>query len=161
TGHLERIGARLEPSFANLPESSEEFPVKASVIIPVRNRVKTIADAARSALSQKTDFPFNVIVVDNHSTDGTTDLLRKLAADSGSDGNGRLIHIVPARTDYGIGGCWNEAIYSPHCGRYAAQLDSDDIYSSERTLARIVAEFDSGRYAMVVGSYTIVDFDLN
>src|SRR5215510_16086407 len=105
TQHLERIGARLEPSFANPPESREEFPVKASVIIPVRNRVKTIADAVRSALSQKTDFPFNVIVVDNHSTDGTTDLLRNIAAD-----NGRLIHIVPARTDYGIGGCWNEAI---------------------------------------------------
>jgi Glycosyl transferase family 2 len=156
TEHLERIGARLEPSFANPPESREDFPVKASVIIPVRNRVKTIADAARSALSQKTDFPFNVIVVDNHSTDGTTDLLRNLAAD-----NGRLIHITPARTDYGIGGCWNEAIYSPHCGRYAAQLDSDDIYSSENTLARIVEEFDSGKYAMVIGSYTIVDFDLN
>ena len=156
TEHLERIGARLEPSFANPPESREDFPVKASVIIPVRNRVKTIADAARSALSQKTDFPFNVIVVDNHSTDGTTDLLRNLAAD-----NGRLIHITPARTDYGIGGCWNEAVYSPHCGRYAAQLDSDDIYSSENTLARIVEEFDSGKYAMVIGSYTIVDFDLN
>jgi len=155
TEHLERIGARLELSFANPPESREDFPVKASVIIPVRNRVKTIADAARSALSQKTDFPFNVIVVDNHSTDGTTDLLRNLAAD-----NGRLIHITPARTDYGIGGCWNEAVYSPHCGRYAAQLDSDDIYSSENTLARVVEEFDSGKYAMVIGSYTIVDFDL-
>jgi glycosyltransferase involved in cell wall biosynthesis len=161
TEHLERIGARLEPRFADLPESDEEFPVKASVIIPVRNRVKTIADAVRSALSQKTDFPFNVIVVDNHSTDGTTDLLRNLAAEYD-----RLIHIVPARTDYGIGGCWNEAIYSPHCGRYAAQLDSDDVYSGENTLARVVAEFDSARsenksYAMVIGSYTIVDFDLN
>ncbi len=156
TEHLERIGARLEPGFANVPESREEFPVKASVIIPVRNRVKTIADAVRSALSQKTDFTFNVIVVDNHSTDGTTDVLRELAA-----GDGRLIHIVPARTDYGIGGCWNEAVYSPHCGRYAAQLDSDDIYSSENTLARIIAEFDSGKYALVIGSYTIVDFDLN
>src|SRR5215831_350329 len=107
TEHLERIGARLEPSFVNPPESREDFPVKASVIIPVRNRVKTIADAARSALSQKTDFPFNVIVVDNHSTDGTTDLLRKLAAGDGRQN--KLIHIVPARTDYGIGGCWNEA----------------------------------------------------
>ncbi len=154
--HLRRVGALLEPSFAAPPESREEFPVKASVIIPVRNRVKTVADAARSALSQKTSFPFNVIVVDNHSTDGTTDLLRELAAS-----DDRLIHIVPARTDYGIGGCWNEAIYSPYCGRYAAQLDSDDIYSSENTLARIVAEFDTGGYAMVIGSYTIVDFDLN
>src|SRR5262245_11436965 len=163
TEYLERIGARLEPGFANaseLAEPREKFPVKASVIIPVRNRVKTIADAAHSALSQKTDFPFNVIVVDNHSTDGTTDLLRELAADEGADGNGKLIHIVPTRTDYGIGGCWNEAVYSQHCGRYTAQLDSDDIYSSEHTLARIVAEFDSGKYAMVIGSYTIVDFDL-
>ena len=159
TEHLERVGARLEPRFATLTESREVFPVKASVIIPVRNRVKTIADAARSALSQKTDFPFNVIVVDNHSTDGTTDALRKLAAENGT--GDRLIHIVPARTDYGIGGCWNEAVYSPHCGRYAVQLDSDDIYSSENTLARIIAEFDSGRYAMVIGSYTIVDLDLN
>ncbi len=192
TEHLERIGARLEPTFAELPESREQFPVKASVIIPVRNRVKTIADAVRSALAQKTDFPFNVIVVDNHSTDGTTDALRELAADNGmanaskeenhgsaalSDSshqphpshhsqetvkaNGRLIHIIPSRTDYGIGGCWNEAIYSAHCGRYAVQLDSDDIYSSDNTLARIVAEFDSGKCAMVIGSYTIVDFDLN
>ncbi|MGH9935795.1 MAG: glycosyltransferase family 2 protein [Blastocatellia bacterium] len=175
TEHLERIGARLEPAFANPPESREEFPVKASVIIPVRNRVKTIADAVRSALSQKTDFPFNVIVVDNHSTDGTTDVLRELVADQShqshqSQGslkrNGKLIHIVPARTDYGIGGCWNEAIYSQHCGRYAVQLDSDDIYSGDHTLARIVAEFDSANsenksYAMVIGSYTIVDFDLN
>jgi len=160
TEHLERLGARLEPVFAHLPESREEFPVKASVVIPVRNRAKTIADAVRSALSQKTDFPFNVIVVDNHSTDGTTDVLRGLAADNEVSG-GRLIHIVPERTDYGIGGCWNEAIYSRHCGRYAAQLDSDDIYSGDSTLARIVAEFDSGKYAMVIGSYTIVDFDLN
>jgi glycosyltransferase involved in cell wall biosynthesis len=167
TDHLERIGARLEPDFTNPPESREEFPVKASVIIPVRNRVKTIADAARSALSQKTDFPFNVIVVDNHSTDGTTDLLRKLAEDSKTPGGEqRLIHIVPSRTDYGIGGCWNDAIYSTHCGRYAVQLDSDDVYSSENALARIIAEFDSAKsenksYAMVIGSYTIVDFDLN
>ncbi len=162
TEHLERIGARLEPGFATLPESRAAFPVKASVIIPVRNRVRTIADAVRSALSQKTDFPYNVIVVDNHSTDGTTDLLRKLAAE---EGDGKLIHIVPTRTDYGIGGCWNEAINSAHCGRYAAQLDSDDIYSSENTLARIIAEFDSANsenksYAMVIGSYTIVDLDL-
>jgi glycosyltransferase involved in cell wall biosynthesis len=168
TEHLKRIGAYLEPSFAEAPESNTQFPVKASVIIPVRNRVKTIADAVKSAMSQTTDFEFNVIVVDNHSTDGTTDVLRELAADNGSsDGggkgrsSGRLIHIVPARTDYGIGGCWNEAIYSSHCGRYAVQLDSDDIYSSDETLARIVAEFDKGKYAMVIGSYTIVDFDLN
>jgi hypothetical protein len=160
TEHLKRIGAYLEPGFAEVPQSNEQFPVEASVIIPVRNRVKTIADAVKSALAQKTDFAFNVIVVDNHSTDGTTDVLRELAAESGTSEN-KPVHIVPTRTDYGIGGCWNEAIYSSHCGRYAVQLDSDDIYSSDGTLARIVAEFDRGKYAMVIGSYTIVDFDLN
>jgi glycosyltransferase involved in cell wall biosynthesis len=160
TEHLERIDARLEPVFAQLPEPRESFPVKASVIIPVRNRVKTVADAVRSALSQRTDFPFNVIVVDNHSTDGTTDVLRELASEGGA-GSGKLIHVIPGRQDLGIGGCWNEAIYSPHCGQYAVQLDSDDLYSGDGALARIVAEFDSGKYAMVIGSYTIVDFDLN
>jgi hypothetical protein len=156
TAHLKRIGAYLTPGFDAVPESSEVFPVTASVIIPVRNRVKTIADAVRSALAQQADFAFNVIVVDNHSTDGTTEALRQMAAE-----NSRLIHLTPARTDLGIGGCWNEAVYSEHCGRYAVQLDSDDIYSGDQTLARIVVEFKSGKYAMVIGSYTIVDFDLN
>jgi len=156
TAHLQRLGAWLEPQFKSVPESADQFPVKASVIIPVRNRVKTIADAVRSALNQQTAFDFNVIVVDNHSTDGTTEALRQLAAE-----NSKLIHLTPTRTDLGIGGCWNEAVYSQHCGRYAVQLDSDDIYSGEKTLARVVAEFDVGKYAMVIGSYTIVDFDLN
>jgi len=156
TAHLRRVGAHLAPEFANVPESGDTFPATASVIIPVRNRVKTVADAARSALAQQTDFPFNVIVVDNHSSDGTTDVLRQLAAE-----DARLIHLTPARTDLGIGGCWNEAVYSAHCGRYAVQLDSDDIYSGPQALARIVAEFEKGKYAMVIGSYTIMDFDLN
>ena len=156
TEHLKRLGVWLEPVFAAKPESEEPFPVRASVIIPVRDRVKTIADAVKSALVQSADFSFNVIVVDNHSSDGTTDVLRRLAAD-----NERLIHLIPQRTDLGIGGCWNEAIYSPFCGRYAIQLDSDDIYTGDGTLNRIVAEFESGRYAMIIGSYTIVDFDLN
>lgn len=156
TAHLQRIGAWLEPEFAEAPAASETFPVTASVIIPVRNRVKTVADAVRSALAQQTDFAFNVIVVDNHSTDGTTEVLRQLAAE-----DSRLIHLQPERTDLGIGGCWNEAVYSRRCGRYAVQLDSDDIYNGQQTLARIVAEFERGGYAMVVGSYTIVDFDLN
>ena len=156
TAHLQRIGAWLEPEFAAVPVASETFPVKASVIIPVRNRVKTVADAVRSALAQLTDFTFNVIVVDNHSSDGTTEILQQLAAE-----DSRLIHLRPERTDLGIGGCWNEAVYSEHCGRYAVQLDSDDIYSGQQTLARIVAEFETNGCAMVVGSYTIVDFDLN
>ncbi|MDX2029860.1 MAG: glycosyltransferase family 2 protein [Blastocatellia bacterium] len=155
TDHLRRIGALLDSGFAPVPATEQAFPVRASVVIPVRNRVGTIADAVRSALEQRTDFDFNVIVVDNHSTDGTTGILRELsAADS------RLIHVIPTRADYGIGGCWNEAVFSEHCGRYAVQLDSDDLYSGPETLARVIAEFDKGGYAMVIGSYTIVDFDL-
>ncbi len=155
TAHLKRMGAFLEPNFASVPDSGESFPVKASVIIPVRNREKTIADAVRSVLTQKTDFAFNVIVVDNHSTDGTTALLQELSAS-----DARIIHLIPERTDYGIGGCWNEGVYSSHCGRYAVQLDSDDIYTDDQTLAKIVAEFERGKYAMIIGSYTTVDFDL-
>ncbi|HWQ33204.1 MAG TPA: glycosyltransferase family 2 protein [Blastocatellia bacterium] len=156
TDHLKRIGAYLEPQFTAVPATAARFPVRASVIIPVRNRVRTIADAVRSALSQQAGFDFNVIVVDNHSTDGTTDALRELAA-----ADSRLVHLIPARTDLGIGGCWNEAVFSSHCGRYAVQLDSDDIYQNEQTLARIIAEFDQGGYALVIGSYTLVDFELN
>ena len=156
TDHLKQINAYLSPVFAEVPDPQGHFPVKASVIIPVRNRVNTIQSAVLSALSQKPDFEFNVIVVDNHSTDGTTPLLHQLSAD-----DRRLIHLVPTRTDLGIGGCWNEAIYSSHCGRFAVQLDSDDIYSNNHSIDRIVAEFEKGRYAMVIGAYKIVDFDLN
>jgi hypothetical protein len=154
--HLKQINAFLDPVFAEVTEPHEYFPVTASVIIPVRNRVSTIQAAIQSALSQKTGFDFNVIVVDNHSTDGTTPLLQRMASD-----DQRLIHIVPQRTDLGIGGCWNEAIYSIRCGRFAVQLDSDDIYSDNYTLSRIVTEFEKGRYAMVIGAYKLVDFDLN
>jgi hypothetical protein len=156
TNHLKRIGACLEPSFDSLPSAEQEFPVRASIVIPVRNRVKTIGDAVKSAVSQRTDFSFNVVVVDNHSTDGTTELLRDLA---GRHTN--LIHLVPKPTGLGIGGCWNEAIYSPHCGKFAVQLDSDDIYADANALARISARFDEGPFAMVIGSYTITDFQLN
>jgi len=155
TGHLKRIGAWLPPKFKKVPPPPESFPVEASVVIPVRNRAGTIVEAVWSALSQKTDFPYNVIAVDNHSTDGTTRLLSSLA--------GRfpdLIHLIPARFDLSIGGCWNEAIRSEHCGRYAVQLDSDDLYSGERTLQKIVDFFRSGDYAMVIGSYTLVDSNL-
>lgn len=156
TAHLKRIGAYLEPEFAAVPATTEIFPVHASVIIPVRNREKTIGDAVRSVLSQRTDFDFNVIVVDNHSTDGTTEVLENLATE-----DSRVIHLIPTRTDYGIGGCWNEGVYSARCGRYAVQLDSDDIYTNERTLAKMVEAFENGKYAMVIGSYTTVDFDLS
>jgi hypothetical protein len=153
TAHLKRIGAWLQPRFEQVSAAAQRFPVKASVVIPVRNRERTIVDAIQSALVQSADFDFNVIVVDNHSTDRTTDILRGL-------GDSRVKHLVPKRRDLGIGGCWNEAIYSQDCGHYAIQLDSDDLYLNEGALRRIVAELESGPYAMVIGSYTMVDFSL-
>jgi hypothetical protein len=156
TEHLRRLGAYLKWDFKQVPETSAEYPNLASIIIPVRNRVGTIADAVRSALQQETDFPFNVIVIDNHSTDGTSEILHQLGSD-----NARLVHVTPERKDLGIGGCWNEAIFSRHCGRYAVQLDSDDLYSSDQTLKLIVEMFREGKYAMVIGSYTTVDFELH
>jgi hypothetical protein len=154
TDHLKRVGAWLEPRFESVPSSAETFGYRASVVIPVRNRERTILDAVQSALGQKTDFKFNVIAVDNHSTDRTTELLKSV-------GDSRLVHLVPSRSDLGIGGCWNEAIRSSECGRYAVQLDSDDLYQDPHVLARIVSELEAGPYAMVVASYTMVDFSLN
>lgn len=155
TEHLKRIGAYLTPEFRTPPRSERAFPVRASIVIPVRNRERTIKDAVSSALSQRAPFEFNVIVVDNHSTDRTTEILQETASQ-----DSRLIHLKPTRNDLGIGGCWNEAIYSSHCGEYAVQLDSDDLYSDEHTLETIVAKFEQGPYAMVIGSYTIVNFEL-
>lgn len=155
TEHLKRIGAYLAPEFKIPPRIAERFPVRASVIIPVRNRERTIEEAAMSALSQRASFDFNVIAVDNHSTDRTTEILATIARK-----DNRLLHLTPARTDLGIGGCWNEAIFSPQCGQYAVQLDSDDLYADERTLERVVAKLEEGPYAMVIGAYTIVNFDL-
>jgi len=153
TEHLQRIGAWLEPKFEKVSDPTDVYPVRASIIIPVKNRERTILDAVESALKQQTEFDFNVIAVDNHSTDRTTELLAGVA-------DPRLVHMIPAGRDLGIGGCWNAAIYSPHCGRYAVQLDSDDLYIDENVLARIVEELERGRYAMVVASYTMVDFTL-
>jgi hypothetical protein len=153
TAHLKRIGAWLPPHFEKAPATTETFPVKASVIIPVRNRERTILDAVQSSLCQSADFEFNVIVVDNHSTDRTTAILRSIS-------NSRLKHIIPERRDLGIGGCWNEAVYSADCGQYAVQLDSDDLYINDRVLRRIVAKFEAGSYALVIGSYTMVNFSL-
>ena len=156
TAHLAAIKALVDTTQYAQPDfSGEVFPVEASVVIPVFNREKTVRDAVVSALSQKTDFPFNVIVVDNHSTDGTTEILSSLAADE------RLVHLIPTRTDLGIGGCWNYAINDAHCGRFAVQLDSDDLYSSENTLQTIVNAFHEQKAAMIVGSYRMCDFDLN
>ena len=152
TAHLKRIGAWLAPEFRDVPPPAEPFPVEASVVIPVRNRVRTVADAVKSALAQRTDFPFNVIVVDNHSTDGTTALLAGLAGRHPA-----LKHRVPGRRDLTIGGCWNEAIYSDLCGRYAVQLDSDDLYRGDDVLQRLVDLLRRGNCAMAVGAYTLVD----
>ena len=155
TAHLEKVGAIVDTNFYRQPDFDEqEFACEASVVIPVFNREKTIADAVKSALSQKTNFPYNVIVVNNHSTDSTGEIL-----DSIDDG--RLIQIVPDRTDLGIGGCWNVAVNSDHCGKFAVQLDSDDLYSSPKTLQKIVDAFHEQKAAMIIGSYRMCDFDLN
>lgn len=162
TEHLKRIGAWLPPVFKEISFTGEQsesrniFPVTASVIIPVFNRVRTVRDAVRSALTQKCDFAYNVIVVDNHSTDGTTELLAEMAAE-----DVRIVHLIPARTDLGIGGCWNLAVHSEACGEFAVQLDSDDVYSGPETLAKIVAAFHEQKCAMVVGTYQMTDFDMN
>lgn len=155
TAHLKKIGAYVKPAFKKVNLKGGRFPVEASVVIPVRNRVKTIRDAVESALRQGTRFPFNVIVVDNHSTDGTTDILRSVAAN-----DERVIHLIPERDDLAIGGCWNEAVQHSQCGRLAVQLDSDDLYSDESTLQKIVEIFHREKCAMVIGSYRIVNFAL-
>jgi hypothetical protein len=156
TDYLKHIGAYLPAGLLREAERAEgPFPVEASVIIPVKNRAGTVTDAVESALSQETDFSFNIIVVDNHSTDGTTALLSSLAAR-----HGKVCHIVPARMDLAIGGCWNEALSSKACGRYAVQLDSDDLYGGPTTLQSIVDMLRQGPYAMVIGSYTLVDSTL-
>ena len=160
TAHLRAIGALVDTrEYSEVDFTEQDFPVEASVIIPVYNREKTIADAVGSALSQKTSFPFNVIVVDNHSTDGTGEILSRMLPHSGNKPN--PLHVItPARTDLGIGGCWNLAVNDPRCGRFAVQLDSDDLYSSPQTLQRIVDAFYRQRAAMVVGSYRMCDFHL-
>lgn len=159
TRHLKRIGGYLEPKFRN-PDPADfgscDFPVKATVVIPVFNRVRTIMDAVESALSQKCEFRYNVIVVDNHSSDGTTELLAETASR-----DSRLLHVIPDRNDLGIGGCWNLAVHHPECGEYAVQLDSDDVYSGPDTLAKIVEAFAVQKCAMVVGTYLMTDFQMN
>ncbi len=155
TDYLKKIGAYLPPVFKEVKRTTKSFIVEASVIIPVLNRKETIVEAVRSASSQETDFPFNIIVVDNHSTDGTTALLSDLARKSSN-----LNHTVPERTDLGIGGCWNEALRHEACGRYVVQLDSDDLYSSNHTLQKMVDRLHQGNFGMVIGSYTLVNSEL-
>lgn len=154
TDHLKRIGGYLAPQFQAIDFNEGDFPTEASVIIPVRNRVKTIEDAIRSVLMQKTIFPFNLIIVDNHSTDGTSELIERFADDP------RLIHIRPERDDLGIGGCWNLGVHHPACGKFAVQLDSDDVYSGEDTLQKIVDAFYEQQCGMVVGTYKMTNFQM-
>ena len=154
TAHLKRIGGWLAPVFKDVDLSKGEFPVEASVVIPCKNRVKTIGDAIRSALSQKTSFPFNVIVVDDNSDDGTVDVIRGFAGDP------RLVYIAQDKSYHAIGGNWNAAVHHPLCGRFALQLDSDDVYSDEHTVQRFVDAFREQGCAMVVGTYRITDFEM-
>ena len=165
TQHLEKVGALIDTSYYRLPDFNEQdFEYEASVVIPVFNREKTIADAVKSALSQKANFKFNVIVVNNHSTDKTGEILSRIAHEMEEKNDkqaGRLIQIVPERRDLGIGGCWNVAINSDHCGKFAVQLDSDDLYSSPKTLQKIIDAFYKQKAAMMIGSYRMCDFDLN
>ena len=156
TAHLRAIGAYLSPGdYESIPTEEDDYPVEASVVIPVRNRVRTIEDAIRSVLQQETTFDFNLIVVDNQSTDGTTEAIRRYASDA------RVVHLIPERDDLGIGGCWNLAVHCALAGRYVVQLDSDDLYSSPHTLQRMVEAFREQQAAMVVGSYRMCDFQLN
>ena len=154
TRHLKKIGAYLKPSMMTVDLKEGEFSHEASIIIPVRNRARTINEAIRSVLEQETSFPFNLIIIDNHSTDGTSEIIEQYKNDN------RVIHLIPERTDLGIGGCWNLGINHPQCGRFAIQLDSDDLYSSPHTLQTIVDKFYKEQCAMVIGSYRMTDFTL-
>ncbi|EDU98662.1 DUF4922 domain-containing protein [Phocaeicola coprocola DSM 17136] len=154
TRHLKKIGAYLKPSMMTVDLKEGEFSHEASIIIPVRNRARTINDAIRSVLEQETSFPFNLIIIDNHSTDRTSEIIEQYKNDN------RVIHLIPERTDLGIGGCWNLGINHPQCGRFAIQLDSDDLYSSPHTLQTIVDKFYKEQCAMVIGSYRMTDFTL-
>ncbi len=156
TEHLKKIGAYLKPEFVQINFEEKTFLYEASVIIPVKNRVKTIRDAIQSVLNQNTNFNFNLFVVDNYSTDGTTDIIREFA-----DKNEKVNHLIPVRKDLGIGGCWNEAVHHKDCGMFSVQLDSDDIYKGTDTLQKIVDTFKREKCAMVIGSYTLTDFKLN
>jgi glycosyltransferase involved in cell wall biosynthesis len=155
TDHLKKIGGWLKPGFSRVDFKDVEFETEATVIIPVKNRIKTIGDAITSVMSQKTTFRFNLIVVDNHSTDGTTDIIRSFVQK-----DSRIIHIIPERKDLGIGGCWNEALFHEKCGKFAIQLDSDDLYIDDKVLSRIIKAFHKQKCAMVIGSYMMVNFDL-
>jgi len=156
THHLKNINAFIESTDKKSIRFEDKFKVEASIIIPVKNRVNTITDAINSAFNQKTSFNFNLIVVDNHSDDRTSEKIKKI-----SSANNRVVHLIPQKKDLGIGGCWNEAIFHPECGKFSVQLDSDDLYSDENTLHKIVDKFYEEECAMVIGSYKLTDYNLN
>ena len=155
TAHLKEVDAYLEPIFKEIAFDQSDFPVEASVIIPVRNREKTIGDAIESVLSQKTDFDFNLIIVDNFSTDGTSEIVKSFV-----EKDDRVIHLIPDRKDLGIGGCWNAGVAHDLCGKFSIQLDSDDLYIDDGVISKIVSAFYEQNCAMVVGSYQMVNFKL-
>ncbi len=155
TEHLKKIGAYLKPEFEKINFDDAGFDVEASVIIPVKNRVKTLADAIKSVLKQETDFNFNLIIVDNYSDDGTSEIIKSFA-----EKDKRVIHIIPKRKDLGIGGCWNEAVHNISCGKFSVQLDSDDMYKDSNTLQKIINKFREEKVPMIVGSYLITNFNL-
>merc|ERR1711879_772041 len=145
----------LEPKFKYVEIDESESDVLASVVIPVKNRSNTIGDAIESVLKQKTDFKFNLFVVDNYSNDGTTEIIEKFASE-----DDRVIHLIPERKDLQIGGCWNEAVHHEQCGLYSVQLDSDDMYANENTLQIVVDTFKKEKCAMIVGTYKMTNFKL-
>jgi len=155
TDHLKKMGGYLAPVFKTIAFDESKFPVEASVIIPIKNRVRTVEDAIQSVLIQKTGFDFNLMIVDNYSTDGTSEIIEKYAKN-----DPRVIHIIPGRTDLGIGGCWNTGVDHAQCGKFSVQLDSDDVYQDEHTLQTIVDAFYAQNCAMVIGSYTMTNFNM-
>jgi len=156
TNHLRQIDAYLEPVFSAVNTAVEDFAYTASVIIPVKNRAETIADSVNSALNQETDFSFNIIIIDNHSTDRTTEIVKSIC-----EKHSRIVHIIPESLSLEIGGCWNEGVHNEHCGKYAVQLDSDDLYADKHTLQKIINVFREEKCAMVIGTYKLTDFKLN
>lgn len=154
TRHLKDVGGYLEPEFKEVDFSEGDFEYEASVVIPCKNRVRTIGDALSSALSQKTSFKYNVIVVDDNSTDGTVEVIKSFLDDP------KLVYIAQDKTYHAIGGNWNAALHHPKCGRFAIQLDSDDVYYDENTVQKFVEAFHVQKCAMVIGTYRMTDFNL-